>query len=72
MKFSKRNDDPTFLIDNNKHYPRILIATSSYIRGGLDCGDNDLVMRDGFPTSLLDFVQEMGRCGRTVDPSTNE
>ena len=29
-------------------------------------------MRDGFPTTLLDFVWEMGRCGRSMDPLTNQ
>ena len=52
---------------NNLFTPRILIATSGCIGAGLDCSDVVLVMRDGFPTSMIDFVQEMRCCGRSTD-----
>ena len=52
-------------ISNNKFVPRILLATSGCIGAGLDSSEVVLVMRDGFPTSMIDFVQEMGRCGRS-------
>jgi hypothetical protein len=48
-----------------KYYPRILVATSGCIGAGLDSSDVYTVVRDGFPSSILDFIQEMGRCGRS-------
>ena len=65
-------DDLLLKIKNNDFYPRALIATSSCIGAGLDCSDFCVVARDGFPTSLLDFAQEIGRCGRSEDSTTNE
>ena len=59
-------------INNNKFYPRFLIATSACIGAGLDSNNVKLVVRDGFPCSLMDFIQEMGRCGRGVDLSTGQ
>ena len=44
--------------------PRILLATASCIGAGLDCHDVYSVIRIGFPSSTLDLIQEMGRCGR--------
>ena len=38
---------------------------SGCIGAGLDCSYVVLVLRDGFPTSMIDFIQEMGRCGRS-------
>jgi superfamily II DNA helicase RecQ len=57
--------NPQHLIDNNKFYPRVLIATSSCIGAGLDSSSVFSVIRVGFPTSVLDMIQEMGRCGRS-------
>jgi len=52
--------------------PRILLATASCIGAGLDSSDVFTVIRVGFPSSLLDLVQEMGRCGRgRVDDGMN-
>ena len=45
--------------------PRFLLGTPGCIGAGLDCSSVNLVCRIGFPTSLLHFIQEMGRCGRT-------
>ena len=44
--------------------PRVLIATSSCIGAGLDSSSVYSVIRIGYPTSVLDMIQEMGRCGR--------
>ena len=44
--------------------PRILFATVGCIGAGLDCESAHLVLRLSFPSSMLDLVQEMGRCGR--------
>jgi superfamily II DNA helicase RecQ len=63
-KFTTKVANPKKMIDDNKYFPRILIATSGCIGAGLDCSDVYSVIRDGMPTSVLNFVQEMGRCGR--------
>ena len=47
-------------------YPRILIATSGSVGAGLDSHDINLVYRIGCPSSVFEFIQEMGRCGRTI------
>jgi hypothetical protein len=44
--------------------PNILIATSGAANAGLDSDDIFLVYRDGFPPSVEDMMQEMGRAGR--------
>jgi len=62
--FTTEQSDPRSIIDNNEFYPRILIATSSCIGAGLDSSSVFSVIRVGFPTSILDMIQEMGRCGR--------
>ena len=43
---------------------RILVATSGCVGAGLDCPHVRMVYRRGFPTSILELIQEMGRCGR--------
>lgn len=45
--------------------PRFMIGTPGCIGAGLDCSSVNLVCRLGFPTSLVHFIQEMGRCGRS-------
>ena len=52
------------LVDKNRYYPRILIATASCIGAGLDCSEVYCVIRDGFPASMMHLSQELGRCGR--------
>ncbi len=59
------------MINNETYFPRLLIATSGCIGAGLDLSDVHLVVRDGFPSSILDFIQEMERCGRTRDIQLN-
>ena len=50
----------------NVIYPRILIATSGSVGAGLDSHDINLVYRIGCPSSVFEFIQEMGRCGRII------
>ena len=56
--------DRQSLVDKNEFYPRILLATAGCIGAGLDSPDVYCVSRIGFPSSIIDMVQEMGRCGR--------
>ena len=51
-------------MDKNEFYPMILLATAGCIGAGLDSPDAYSVSRIGFPSSITDMVQEMGRCGR--------
>ena len=44
--------------------PRILFATATCIGAGLDCSSVFSALRLGLSSSILDFIQEMGRCGR--------
>ena len=44
--------------------PRFLIGTPGCIGAGLDCDYVQLVTRIGIPSGIIDFIQEMGRCGR--------
>ena len=62
--FTDEATNPRSIIDNNEFYPRVLIATSSCIGAGLDSSSVFSVIRVRFPTSILDMIQEMGRCGR--------
>ena len=64
-KFSNQDND-----DGTTFRPRFLLGTSGCIGAGLDCPDVHLVVRMGLPTSIINFIQEMGRCGRTL-PTTN-
>lgn len=57
--------NPHVLIQNNEFYPRVLIAMSSCIGAGLDSSLVCSAARGGFPASILDMIQEMGRCGRS-------
>lgn len=57
-------DDPTKLINQNKFYSRILIAAASSIGTKLESTDVHSVVMVGFSTSILEMVQEMGRCAR--------
>jgi superfamily II DNA helicase RecQ len=70
--FTQIVEHPNQLLEENVYFPRILVATSGCIGAGLDSPDVDLVIRDGFPSSLLDLIQEMGRCGRGQCQSTND
>ena len=63
-RFTESIDDPQLLLDSNKFYARILLATAGSIGAGLDSQDVYSVTRIGYPTSVIDMAQEMGRCGR--------
>jgi hypothetical protein len=43
--------------------PKFLFGTSGCIGAGLDSDEVRLVLRLGMPTSLINLIQEMGRCG---------
>lgn len=63
-EFTAEENDARSIIDRNEFYPRILIATSSCIGAGLDSSSVLSAIHAAFPTSMLDMIQEMGRCGR--------
>ena len=58
------SDEVQSALKSNQFHPRVLVATSSCIGAGLDCAFVCGVVRIGFPTSILNLAQEMGRCGR--------
>ena len=70
QKFTELTENPKEYVLKNVYYPRILVATSGCIGAGLDSSAVYCVIRDGFPSSILDLIQEMGRCGRS-QRSTN-
>ena len=45
---------------------RALVATSGCIGAGLDISSVYLMTRIGFPPSILDLIQEIGRWGRAT------
>ena len=53
--------------DSSIFTPRVLLGTSGCIGTGIDCDDVHLMLRLGLPTSLLHLIQEMGRCGRSIN-----
>jgi hypothetical protein len=57
-----------------QYRPRILIATAGSANAGLDSPHVRYVIRDGFPSSLPDLIQELGRAGRypLASPSTDQ
>ena len=63
-RFTESIADPQILLDSNKFYARILLATAGSNGVGLDSQDIYSVTRIGYPTSVIDMAQEMGRCGR--------
>ena len=63
QQFTQHIVDPQLLLDKNAFYPRILLATAGCIGAGLDSADVYTVIRVGFPSGILDMVQEIGRCG---------
>ena len=72
QKFTETSITNRSMINKETYFPRILIATSGCIGAGLDSSDVHLVVRDGSPSSILDFIQEMGRCGRTRNIESND
>ena len=62
--FTRHIDNQQDLVNENKFLPRILLATAGSIGAGLDSSDVYAVCRSGFPTSIFEMAQELGRCGR--------
>ena len=62
IEFTKCHDNPQELIENKKYFPCILIATASCIKNFLDYPDVRTVIHVGFPTSVVDAMQEIGQC----------
>ena len=60
--------------DISKNYtPKFLFGTSGCVGAGLDLDEVRLVIRLGMPTSIINLIQEMGRCGRKKEAlSSNE
>ena len=58
------NDVESLTNDDDRFYARILLGTTGCIGAGLDCDDVRLVIRNGVPNSIVNFIQEIGRCGR--------
>ena len=52
--------------DTSIFTPRVLLGTAGCIGAGLDSNHVHLVQRVGMPTSRLNLIQEMGRCGRKL------
>ena len=48
-----------------------LFGTPGCVGAGIDCDDVKLVFRIGFSTSILNFIQELGRCGRSEQNNDN-
>ena len=63
-RFTQVIENKEELINNNRFYPRILLATAGSIGAGLDSSDVYVVCCAGFPTSIFEMAQELGRCGR--------
>ena len=51
-------------VNGNMFYPRFLLGTPGCIGAGIDSDMVNLVCRLGMSTSILNLIQEMGRCGR--------
>ena len=64
VTFTTCKDNPQQRLTNNDYFPHILIATASCIGNGLDSDNVYQVIHVGFLLSIVDTVQEMGRCGR--------
>ena len=62
-QFTKQVNEPQLLLNSDTYYPRIVLATAGCIGVGLDSCDVYSVCRVGMPFSIINMVQEMGRCG---------
>ena len=62
-RFTESISNPGELINSNKFYLRILLATVGIIGADLDSADFYGVCRLSFPTSVFAMAQELGRCG---------
>ena len=72
VAFTNTKFDSSLGNPNNKLQPRFLIGTSGCIGAGLDCHDVHLVLRFGLSTNIINFIQEMGRCGRSIEDNSTE
>ena len=57
--------------NSNTLKPRFLLGAAGCIGAGLDCCDVHFELRLAIPTSIINFIQEMGRCGRTFIQQNN-
>ena len=64
VEFRKDHNNSQKLIDYKIYFPWNLIAAASCIGNGLDSPDIRTVVHVGFPTLIVDAVQEMGCCDR--------
>ena len=62
--FTQVISNPKKLINSNKFYPRILLATAGSIGVSLDSPDVYSLYRGGISTSIFEMLQQMGLCGR--------
>ena len=69
--FTESVSNPEELINRNKFDTRIILATTGSIGAGLDRLDVYAVCRVGFPTSLFEMAQELGRCDRSRKNESN-
>ena len=67
--FTRSIENSDNLINRNIFFPRILIVTAGSIGDGLDTMDVHSVVRGGYPTSILEILQEIGRCRRGITNS---
>jgi superfamily II DNA helicase RecQ len=69
-----RDGDGDDTSGNGVYNPRVLIATAGAAGVGIDSPEVHLVLRDGFPPSILSLVQELGRAGRgeNASPDTDK
>ena len=65
VQFTRRFETAD-IVTANMLTPRVLIGTSGCIGAGVDSEDITLVAHVGMPTSLMHFIQEMGRHDRMI------
>jgi hypothetical protein len=58
--------DANGTIHHIQFFARVLVATAGAANAGLDSSLVRFVLRDGFPPSLQDLIQELGRAARYV------
>ena len=63
-RFTQVIENPEDLINSNKFYLRILLATAGSIGEGLDLRDVYSVCQAGFLTIIFKMAQKIGRYGR--------
>ena len=68
--FTNKAFDSSISTTNNALRPQYLIGTLGYIGVSLDCSDVQLVLHLGLYTNIINFIQEMERCGQI--PNNNQ